>query len=72
MPSRIQQNPDAVLRLMVGQRGSQCEGIRDGGVEISDLEVENLPELAKRFKAEQAEIARRRTAGERTKWVETM
>jgi len=34
--------------------------------------VLTLMELAKRFKKEQAEIARRRKVGERTKWVETM
>lgn len=34
--------------------------------------VLTLMEVAKRFNAEQAEIARRRAAGERTKWVETM
>jgi len=34
--------------------------------------VLTLMELAKRFKAEQAEIAGLRAAGKRTKWVETM
>jgi len=34
--------------------------------------VLTLMELAKRFRKEQAEIARRRKVGERTKWVETM
>ena len=34
--------------------------------------VLTLMALAARFKTEQAEIARRRAAGERTKWVETM
>ncbi|HVJ80919.1 MAG TPA: hypothetical protein VNC50_07590 [Planctomycetia bacterium] len=34
--------------------------------------VLTLMEMASRFKVEQAEIVRRREAGERTKWVETM
>jgi hypothetical protein len=34
--------------------------------------VLTLMEMAKRYRDEQAEIARRRNAGQRTKWVETM
>jgi hypothetical protein len=34
--------------------------------------VLTLMEMAKQFREEQEEIARRRTAGQRTKWVETM
>jgi hypothetical protein len=49
-------------------------GCRDVWVEHGSdgSRVLTLMELAQRFKAEQAEIARRRKAGERTKWVETM
>jgi hypothetical protein len=47
-------------------RGIQVEHGSDGS------RVLTLMELAKRFKTEQAEIARRRAAGERTRWVETM
>ena len=49
-----------------GCRGVSVEHGPDGS------RVLTLIALAARFQAEQAEIARRRAAGERTKWVETM
>lgn len=49
-----------------GCRGVRVEHGSDG------CRVLTLMELAKRFRAEQAEIARRRAAGERTQHVETM
>lgn len=36
------------------------------------MRVLTLMELARQFKAEQADVAARRKAGERTQWVETM
>ena len=47
-------------------RGVQVEHGSDG------CRMLTLMEVARRFKAEQAEIARRRAAGERTRWAETM
>jgi len=56
----------ALFESWPGCRGVRVEHGSDG------CRVLTLMELAKRFRVEQAEIARRRTAGERTRHVETM
>jgi hypothetical protein len=61
----------SVKDLALFESWTACRGVRvehgsDGA------RVLTLMELARRFKAEQKEIARRRAAGERTQWVETM
>jgi len=40
MPGWIQQNPDVVLRLELGDPGAQGHGVGDGRVEIRHLDVE--------------------------------
>lgn len=56
----------ALFESWPGCRGVRVEHGSDG------CRVLTLMELARRFKAEQAEIARRRKVGERTQHVETM
>lgn len=61
----------AVKDLALFENWAGCRGVRvEHGSDGS--RVLTLMELARRFRAEQAEVARRRTAGERTRWVETM
>src|SRR3954471_25005763 len=40
MASRVEEHADIVLRLVGSDRGSEGDSLRDGGVEVSDLEVE--------------------------------
>jgi hypothetical protein len=35
MPGRVQQHADMRLRLVVGEAGSQCNGVGYGDVEVS-------------------------------------
>jgi hypothetical protein len=61
----------AVKDLVLFDDWAGCRGVRvEHGSDGS--RVLTLMELARRFRAEQAEVARRRKAGERTRWVETM
>ncbi len=61
----------AVNDLALFEHWPSCRGVQvEHGPDGS--RVLTLMALAARFKTEQAEIARRRAAGERTKWVETM
>jgi hypothetical protein len=36
----VHQDPDVLLRLLCSHRGSQGDRVSDGGIQISDLEVE--------------------------------
>src|SRR4051794_25425278 len=40
MAGRVEQHPDVVLRLRLGQRGAQGDRVLDRRVEVADLEVE--------------------------------
>lgn len=61
----------AVRDLALFETWPGCRGVRvEHGPDGS--RVLTLMALAARYKVEQAEIARRRAVGERTKWVETM
>ena len=40
MAGRVEENPDIVLRLFRGDRGSEGYCLGDRGVQVSDLEVE--------------------------------
>lgn len=61
----------AVKDLALFDNWAGCRSVRvEHGSDGS--RVLTLMELAKRYKSEQEAVARRRTAGERTKWVETM
>jgi hypothetical protein len=61
----------AVKDLLLFEDWAGCRGVRvEHGSDGS--RVLTLIELARRYRAEQAEIARRRKAGERSRWVETM
>ena len=61
----------AVKDLMLFENWAVCRSVQvEHGSDGS--RVLPLMELAKRYKAEQAKIARRRKGGERSRWVETM
>jgi hypothetical protein len=61
----------AVKGLLLFENWAVCRGVLvEHGSDGS--RVLTLLELARRYRAEQAEIARRRKAGERSRWVETM
>ena len=61
----------AVKDLVLFEDWDRCRDVRvEHGSDGS--RVLTLMELAKRYRAEQAEIAHRRKAGERSRWVETM